>query len=240
MKNLIALAFAIIVFNCAAQNHDSLKLQAPVPKKSSEIGVSISSAFFVLAGVTDYNERFTNVTYRRLFPKNHAIKLFTGVALFNSYSNNYQQGYYIPSVAHTTIYPTSEISTPSNFQVGLGYEYIIGKRKLKQVFGVDLVYNNKFERKNFYYMQVYDSTGNGHSESTRLDTGAYVKGTNFDKFGFNVSYSLRYQFSKHWVATASCIASYRNYRRREKGMEGNVSDFNMNGLISDISIFYKF
>lgn len=238
MKNKISITLAIIALNCAAQQQDSLTVKSPVPAKSTEIGVSVSSALFVLSGVTDYNERFTNVTYRRLFPKNHAIKLFTGVALFNSYVDGYQQGYYIPAVAHTTIYATSEITTPSNFQVGLGYEYIVGKRKLKQAFGVDLVYNNKFERHNFYYVRVHDN--GGKLESTPLDTGAYVKGTNYDKFGFNLSYSLRYQFSKHWVVTASCIASYRNYRRREKSMDGNVSDFNMNGLISDISIFYKF
>src|SRR5690606_3165141 len=100
--------------------------------------------------------------------------------------------------------------------------------------------NNKFERNNFYYMQKHEIAGSGQAEYTRLDTGAYVKGTNFDKFGFNISYSLRYQFSKRWVATASCIGSYRAYKRREKGMEGNISDFNMTGLISDISVFYKF
>ncbi|MBL7931915.1 MAG: hypothetical protein JNL60_08435 [Bacteroidia bacterium] len=240
MKNNIALALTIIVCNCMAQNPDSLKLKAPVPAKSSEIGVSVSTAFFVLAGVSDYNERFTNVTYRRLYPKHHALKLFTGVALFNSHENNYQQGYYIPGTPHTTIYPTSEITTPSNFQVGVGYEYIIGKKKLKQAFGFDLVYNNKFERNKFYYLKLHDSTGTGATEPTRLDTGAYVKGTNFDKFGFNISYSLRYQFSKRWVGTVSCIGSYRFYKRRENGIESTISDFNMTGLISDISIFYKF
>ncbi len=240
MKKNLAVCLMLILNGLSAQIKDSLA--SPPKKGHNEIGVSVSSALFVLSGVTDYNERFTNVTFRHLFPKHHAVKLFTGVALFNGDNRDFQQSY-MPTAGNTTIYPTSEKTTPSNFQIGIGYEYILGKKKLKQVFGLDLVYNNKYERNNFYYLKVQDTSGSGNAQdkiTTRLDTGNYVRGTNFDKYGINLSYSLRYDHSKHWAFTVSCIGQYRMYRRKENGRDYSVSDFNMNGLLSDISVFYKF
>lgn len=240
MKTKLCLVLLLVTGLVAAQKNDSLGTGSK--KSSNEIGISVSSALFVLSGVSSHNERFTNLTVRHLFPKHHALKVFTGLAPFSGSGDDFQQAY-LPPVGNTTIYPTSEKRTPSNFQVGIGYEYIIGKKKLKQAFGLDLVYNNKFERTNFYYMKVEDPSGSGSDADkkyTRIDTGAYVKGVNFDKYGFNLSYNLRYEASKHWVFTVSCIAECRTYRREEKGRETSVFDFNMNGILSDICVFYRF
>lgn len=233
----ILLIFLLITGTCNAQ--DSLVKKE---KKHYELGISLSTPLFVLLGVTDHNERYTNLTGRYFVAKKHAVKAFAGVALLNEGSSDYQQSSY-PAVNQTTVFPTTEIKTPSNFQLGLGYEYIMGRRKLKTALGIDVLYNNKFESTKFYYLTNKDSVGpNGQNviNINRLDTGAYIHNYNFNKLGINFSYSLRYALSKRWLLTGSFIMSYKIYRRKEGLHETTISDFNLIGLVSDISLFYRF
>ena len=210
------------------------------PARPHEIGFSASTVFFLLAGVSDYNERYTNITYRYFLKEKHALKFFTGANVFNPDNTIKSE---LRSVNQSSVYATTEKKTPSNFQLGLGYEYILGKGKLKHVIGVDLLYNNKFERENFYFMNVKDSInskGNHELKSTRVDTGAYLKTNNYNKFGLNLSYSLRYRLSKKWVITAGMLLSYKTYRRKETYGYTTVGEGNFNGIISDVSVFYTF
>ena len=233
----ILLTFLLIAGTCHAQ--DSLVKKE---KKQVELGISLSTPLFVLLGVTDHNERYTNLTGRYFITKKHAVKAFAGVALLNEGSSDYKQTSY-PAVNQTTVFPTTEIKTPSNFQLGLGYEYVMGKRKLKTALGIDVLYNNKFESTKFYYLTLRDSLrpdGQTITDINRLDTGGYIHNYNLNKLGINFSYSLRYALSKRWLLTGSFIMSYKIYRRKEGLDETTISDFNLIGLVSDISLFYRF
>lgn len=219
---------------------DTLSPVIKKPQRPHEIGFSASTIFFVMAGVSDFNERYTNLTYRYLPGHHHGLKAFAGINMFNA-NNEFRSG--VVSVTQSTVYATTERISPSNFQLGLGYEYIIGKRRLQQVVGLDVLYNNKFEIHRSYYTNSRDSTdnrGQHYIYTSRIDTGAHTTATNYDKFGLNLNYALRYSLSKRWLLTASMLVSYKTYRRREQQGYSRVSELNFNGLISDVSVFYRF
>ncbi len=233
----ITILLAALIFTASAQDSSLVKKK---PLRPHEIGFSASTAFFFLSGVTDYNERYTNVTYRYFFKEKQALKVFTGINMFNPENRTKSE---LRSVSQSSLYANTEKKTPSNFQVGIGYEYVLGKGKLKHVIGLDLLYNNKFEKEQFYYSEskdTVDSKGNHFRNFNRLDTGAYLKTNNYDKFGLNLNYSLRYRLSKNWVITAGMLISYRTYRRKDKYGTSTVSEGNFNGIISDVSVFYTF
>ncbi|PBQ34001.1 hypothetical protein CNR22_20205 [Sphingobacteriaceae bacterium] len=238
-KKNFTLVFVALTFAVSAQDTLSIKKK---PAKPHEIGFSVSSVFFLLAGVSDFNERYTNVTYRYLFTEKQAVKLFAGASIFNSEANKLESTK-LSSVNNTTLYSTYEKATPSNFQMGLGYEYILGKGKIKHVIGLDLLYNNKFERERTYYSTAsdsIDSKGHVFAHTTTLDSGRVNRSQNFDKFGINLNYSLRYQISKRWVITTGLLVSFKTYNVKTPQGTSRMGDTNFNGLISDVSLFYKF
>lgn len=240
-KKNFTLALLFIALAASAQTKDSLSLKKK-PARPHELGFSVSSIFFLLAGVSDYNERYTNLTYRYLFREKQAVKVFAGASIFNSQANKLES-VRLSVTNSSTVYSTYEKTTPSNFQVGLGYEYILGNGKLKHVLGVDLLYNNKFERERNYYSISHDSIiGNGthYTHTSPIDTGRVTKSQNFDKFGVNLNYTLRYQLSKRWVITTGLLFSYKTYAVKSQAGNTRNGEANFNGLISDVSLFYKF
>src|SRR5262249_26081732 len=108
-------------------------------------------------------------------------------------------------------------------------------RKLKHVLGADVLYNNKFLREEYFY---YEQTSD--NKTTRIDTGSYVKTSNFDKLGLNLHYTLRYELSSRWLVTASATMANKFYRQKVRNSYSNNYSIDMLGLISDISIFYRF
>ena len=233
-KKQIILLLTIAAFTAQAQ--DSLKTSAKAPKKKHELGVSIIVPLILAIGATDYNERYTNLTYRYFLKDKHAIKPFVGVSMVTPTPEAQKT---ISATNNSTLYAMNNITTPSNFQVGVGYEYIMGKKKLKHAIGADIYYNNKFLKEEFFYYQEIDSVGvdgNRFRQTTTLDTGAYIKTKNYDKLGFNLCYSVRYEASKRWVISTSTIMTNKFY------WAPRSSNYEMNfiGLISDISIFYRF
>jgi len=144
----------------------------------------------------------------------------------------------------STVYLMNNRTTPSNVQFGLGYEYVMGSKKLKHAVGIDVYYNNKFVRDQYFYYRDYDSThtnGQTTREFTKIDTGGYVRTQNYDKVGINLSYSLRYEVSRRWMISASTIMTNKFYwDKKTNGSRGQNYEMNFVGLISDISIFYRF
>lgn len=238
-KKLVTALLIIIVSCMGAQ--DTLN-KNKIPDKRHELGISIIVPVIYAIGAADYNERYSNIAFRYFITKKHAIKPFVGFSPFSAIANDPKA---ISTTNTSTLYLANNSKTPSNFQLGVGYEFIIGKRKLKQVLGADIYYNNKFLREELYYYRHFDSTdvhGSVTQGTTKLDTGRYVRTTNYDKIGFNLSYGLRYEASKRWVITASTIVTNKLYWSKSPGLPGRSSNFEMNvvGLISDICVFYRF
>jgi hypothetical protein len=237
-KKQIIVPLALLTMTLSGQ--DTLTKQNNSMAKKHELGISLTTPMIILLGASDYNERYTNLTFRYFLSDKHAVKPFIGIS---PNPNNPNTDQYISSTNTSTIYLSNYSQTPSNFQVGIGYEYIMGKKKLKHVIGADILYNNKFLKEKHSYYKITDSTdikGNTNNVTTPIDTGAYVKTNNYNKIGFNLSYNLRYELSKRWIITASTIASSKYYREGKSNSRINVYDFNIVGLISDISVFYRF
>jgi hypothetical protein len=233
----------LIIFLCVfvlkARSQDSLVVPS---LKKNELGFSVLVPFIVLANARGTYERFSYLSFRHRLNQKHAVKIFTGFSIFNQSDRAYIQTS-LPSTGAVTLHPTHEIHTPCNIEVGIGYEFIMGKQKLKHVLGLDLVYNNKFVEDRFYVLSTKDTVdANGYyrNKVDRLDSGAYTKGINYNKFGANLSYGIRYEFSKRWLLTTSFIYCYRLYRLTTNGSTTINQDLNTNGIISDVSIFYRF
>ena len=214
----------------------------PFNEKRHEFGLGVLSPFLMLTGAKDVNERFTNLTYRYRVNQKHAFKLLVGTVMFDESEGSFKQERML-SVPGKTVYLNTETRVPTNIQTGLGYELILGKSKLKHAIGIDLIYNNKFVSENSFYVnytETTDTAGYKVFNIKLLDTGMTIKTRNYDKFGANLSYNLRYELSPRWALTGSFILNYRYYERRVNGLMAGISDFNINGLVSDISIFYRF
>jgi hypothetical protein len=185
-------------------------------------------------------DRYTNVTYRFRFTEKHAARVFAGAGGRRpSYPDPLHTGQ-IVSTSTPAYFLVRNTTRPSNFQAGIGYEYIFGSR-LKKVLGADLVYNNIFEKEEYYYVKLQDSVGSGitFTNYSRIDTGSFVTTRNYDKAGLNLNFSLRYDFSRRWVVTGTMIAALRYSRSGRDGGYINTFDLNISP-VGDLSVFYKF
>lgn len=231
----------LIMIGTSIFAQDTLSAKKVIPEKRHETGLSVMVPFLLLAGVSDnHNERFSFLTYRYRFTERHSLRASVGFAPF--YEEYKDNPISLASVAQNTVYSNVYSHNPTNYQVTLGYELMRGK-KLKHVFGFELLYNNRFAVDSYYYTEDYITTlpdGTTIRNRRTLDTGSYSKTFNYHKFGANISYSLRYDIGKKWAITASTIASFKMYQQIKTNRTSMVSDFSMVGLISDISMFYKF
>ena len=240
-KNIFTLLLVLTALFSKSQ--DSLTNSLKIKARPNELGIDISSLLTILMGTQDYSGRYTNLTYRHWIADNHALRAFIG--------NNFQEEtdpFSLPQNSgiipgeQPLVYSTKVTTTPTNFQVGIGYEYLHGGR-FKHGPGADLVYNNVYEKTEFFNVKVYeskDSTGMTTQQWDKLDSGAHVQVVNINKFGFNLGYSIRYQITKRWVISAGTMGSFRVSAR--SGPTGTIYnfDFDMVGIISDISLFYRF
>jgi hypothetical protein len=229
----------VLVLTIHAQ--DSTITKPARPERPHELGISVLTPMIVLAGGSVNSwDNFTNLTYRYRVTEKRAFKLFIGAGRKNSY---YPDPLFTGQIVPTTnpaYYLIRNDTRPSNFQVGIGYEYMFGKR-LKHVLGTDIVYSNSFEKTEYYHVKIQESTQSGVTTTnyTRLDTGSYATAMNYDKMGLNLAYSLRYELSRRWAVTGTFIAALRYSRSRQDG--GYVESFELNITpIGDISAFYKF
>ena len=230
----------IFALSETASSQDTTAKPITKPGRQKEIGVSILTPLILMAGTQDLSGRYTNATFRYRFTFRRAMKVFVGFASNNPpYPSPYEAGVVTNS---TTTYEVVIRTRPSNFQAGIGYEYMVGER-LKQVPAIDIVYANLFEKEEHVFMKYrnnIDSMGNGSYVYERIDSTRSVKTYNYDKIGINLSYSLRYELSRKWIISASIIAAYR-YTSRGSGKNKIVNhNFDIIGPLSDISIYYRF
>jgi hypothetical protein len=240
MKKALFIITILLAVSETASCQDTTAKPLTKPGRRKEIGVSILTPLILMAGTQDQSGRYTNVTFRYRFTFRRAVRAFVGFASNNPpYPSLYEAGVVTNS---TTTYEVVVRTRPSNFQAGIGYEYMVGER-LKQVPAIDLVYANLFEKDEHTFVKYssnVDSTGGGSYLYERIDSTRSVYTQNYDKIGINLSYSLRYELSRKWIITASIVAAYR-YTRRGAGKNAIVhQDFDIIGPLSDISIFYRF
>lgn len=210
---------------------------APVKEPKHELGLGlIYPMTLVIGNVNSDNNHYTNLSYRyKLSPKN-CIKLLAGMAHpFNASSLTQTKVLILPS--NTSLVANTLYQTPSNCQFGIGFEHFIGSKQLKLFAGADFMYNNLFSKKTFFYTNAADSAS---PHLNKLDTGAYVSARNYNKVGIDFHFGARYEFNSKWVIMGTFTASQRVYGTTANGRAIRVNDFTINGLISDISLYYRF
>jgi hypothetical protein len=235
------LLFLLIILSLPSVSQDSLEIDESdtAAFNRNEFGISIISPLLVLTGADDPVERYTNLTYRRRFTRQQAFKIFAGLSLFNS-SMYERSDRVVSSVPGKTVHTVAEKIIPYNYQVGIGYEYIMGSGRVRHAVGVDAIYNNLFVQDKMQYR--INSVGKSPSGDTVMtitmaDTGRVNRSFTYHKIGANIHYTIRFEYSKHWLLTSSFIVAFRRYR---SPFGGDVTDLTMNGIISDISIYYRF
>jgi len=239
MKNLISVFLIFFVFEMRGQDSSSTKQVLKIRK--NEIGINVLPVLVELTGAMPDHKDLINITYRRLIKNKHALRITSGV-----YTPEYERPDYIAAVISKSnsvaVIQNNKVGG-INLQAGIGYEYIIGRRRLKHVVGLDLTYNYQKQIISTDYSLVKDSIGpnNFHqSTSSSIDTGKVVKNNYYNKIGANLFYSLRYPLSKKWLMTASVILSWQTYRTQDLSQNVRIYDFNVNGLVSEVSLFYRF
>ena len=236
-KKLLLYLFLMSITTVNAQ--DSSKTKSRKPTFRNEVGISILTPVIVLAGATDKSNRFSNVTYRYRLSQRHALRTFLGTAIFFASKDI---GIYRPVIlqGNQFLYYTGEItSILRNVQVAIGYEYMIGS-KLKHVFGVDLVYNNMLKKEEsfiadpVFYPEIASMTYH------KRDSTFFTRTTPINKVGFNFNYSLRYELSRRFIITSSFIAALRFSSFGRGSRDFTTTTLDMTGIVSDISVFYRF
>lgn len=240
MKKLMLLL--LCVFTIKSHSQDSLKTIKSPKSKRSEIGLNILPPFLLLSGVSSANPKFFNATYRYLLNERNALRIVSGINVYNSnYTGN--QNIAVSMGNGLTVYQISSSRTPLNVLSGIGYERILGKHKLKHVIGCDLTYNYVTTVVSSNYYGMKDTTYNNvrHAEYIPIDTGRAITSRYFHKIGITPFYSLRYELNSKWLVVASTRLNFQYYQvKNENYPKASLFDFNMDGLISEISLFYRF
>lgn len=231
---VILMTLQMLTFSIGAQINDSVAIK-PMPRH--ELGLSVLyPSLVILGGTPTGNEFFNNLSYRYRLTHNTGVHVFVGTTFPGSMNSVREASVRVQPGNHNYLAYT-EVQMPSNCQFGIGYEYLVGERKVKFLIGADFVYNNQFVKEIFYYAKAGDSL---KIAPARIDTGSYVKSQNLNKYGVDLRLGMRYEINRRWVLTAECTMSQRFYRRSTPVGRLGIYDFNINRLVSDVSLFYRF
>ncbi len=240
MKNTAIVILCLLIVE--GQSQDSSKAKTPKILKRHEIGLNILPPLLALSGVSQSQPNFFNATYRYILNAHNALRATAGINVYNS-NNSGDQKNAVAMGNGLTVYQTTNSRTPANLMAGIGYERIMGKRKLKHVIGVDLTYNYVSSISSSSYYGIKDSVYNNthHADIVPIDTGRATVQKYYHKFGVTPFYSIRYPLSSKWLISASTRFNFQYYKINNGNYPAiTLYDLNLSGLISEISLFYRF
>ena len=241
MKKTVFLSLCVFTVIAQAQVSDTIGKKKKF--NQHELGINLLPPLLFVSGATGVQPKFLNTTYRYLKNEKHAFRVTTGI---NVYNTGGHPSFMNDMVSHSndlTIIKTTSNRSPINIMTGIGYERILGKRKLKHVVGFDLNYNYVSRKTIIDYYGFKDSIVNGinYMEFVPIDTGKTVIHKYYNKFGITPFYSVRYELSPKWTLTASTRFNFQYSRLSYPGYPKISSfDFNTSGLLSELSLFYRF
>lgn len=241
MKRSMLLLLCAYALNANSQDTTTTANLSKV--KRHEVGLNILPPFLMLAGASGGNPHYFNFTYKYFLNERLAFRTTAGIIVFG---NNYSYSNQTETVVKTssvTINKTNYTHDPTNVQGSLGLEYVFGKRKLKHVAGFDLTYNYQNRRENISYYKLTDSIGSNNQKIQNwqnIDTGRAVINTYINKYGITPFYSVRYPITEKFILTSSMRLNLQASQKRYNGITYTSFDFNMSGIISEVSLFYRF
>lgn len=241
MKKSMLFLLCVIVAIAHAQVSDSSSKK--INPKCHEIGVNLLPPLLFISNANGVQPKFFNATYRYLKNEKHAFRVTAGINVYNSGGFPSFRTDVVLKSNNFTIYKNTSDGTPANFMGGIGYERIFGKRKLKHVIGCDMTYNYVGRRTSVDYYGLKDSLVNGNlqREFVPIDTGKTIVHKYYNKVGIAPFYSIRYELSSKWLITASTRVNLQYSQMTYAGYPKIASfDFNASGLLSELSLFYRF
>ena len=232
--------------------------------RKNELGLNFVPLVGAALGGFSSNPQYA-LSYKHIFKGSNAFRINVGVQLYVQenwqYSSpNMPDNYELVSQSLTTeIRRYSESISDPKYQLGIGYERRVGNHRLSRFYGADLIMgrsSRSYSKKD--YFMVLDSAGTPYSNgpSWIIDPNNNQPSTAFDSrtnsfyFGLSPFYGFRYPITKRLIVTAQmgfdASIAIGNYQSDDYAnnihLSGMVTtaDFNIKGLISDLSLVFRF
>ena len=233
----------------------------------NELGTNIAPIISSLMGGYIPNQQYT-ISYKRIIKGANAIRINAAIQIyvrnnFQTNNPNLPDNYELVSQsANSEVRRYSEDKRDPKFQLGMGYEWRKGSHRLSRFYGLDLVLgrtSSSYTKKD--YFMVLDSTASPSSLASGgaawiIDPNNNQPSTAFDSrtnslyFGLSPFYGLRYPITKRLIVTAQigfdATMAIGNYTSDDytnnihlSGMVTTV-DFDSRGVISDVTLAYRF
>ena len=260
MTKKIVWAFLItsLAFKGFSQNNSWRFIEEPkVPEeeiKKNEAGFNTATFIAVVLGTQMYQPKLS-LSYKRIVKERNAIR-FSINGLPKTYLGSTHEHFYIISQTDSTQLRRNYQNINGNkYQGNIGYERRKGKKKFKCFLGADLIFGHSGERRITYdesYSLEKTFDGKDTLYQFRLDSTAAIAFTSTRFFytgispfiGLNFSISKRFALSVQTGADMSFSIGKmktKDYIKNET-TETRIStfNFNMDGLVNDLSIVYRF
>jgi hypothetical protein len=225
-----------------------------IPAGRNELYLNFGPAFAYLLGAYPSNEANFSLFYKRVMT-NPRFALRTGFSFkpetnSNFFSSTYRDVYYDQTDSTRTVNKFFH-SNRNKFQLNAGIEFRSkGNKRWSTFAGMDII--GGYFKQHYSLMDVHetlDSTGEWHYNSGSWLLLDYKESDNF-YIGISPKLGLRYAFNSHWMMSVQAafeLAYYdaEYYNRNAFGTQivehpGSYIDFNMNGLLEDFSVVYRF
>lgn len=266
-KTLSALVIAMAVTSTGISQEISKTDSSAEKISKNELGFNIAPIAVALMGGEAYRPTFS-LSYKRIIKEKNALR-FSLNYQFPMMNWNYGDDYYIVSQTdNTQLRRYFERDNGNKIQTNIGYERRFGKRKIKYFFGADLtlgftnesyrIYDENFVLEKYPYQGLYYSPQSGGidtlyqfiSDPDSFAVDIYSETTKYISVGTSPFFGFYYPLSKRF--SLSFRTGFDLYfslgKKDEKNYTNNETtktrvstfDFNMNGLINDLSIVYRF
>jgi hypothetical protein len=258
-KNIVwAFVITILALKGFSQENPLHFISEPkVPEdeiKKNEAGLNTAPFITMFLGAEMYHPKIA-LSYKRIIKSKNAIRASIN-SLSETYINSNYKNYYIISQTDSTQLRRNYENTNGNkYQVNIGYEWRKGKKKLKYFFGNDLIFGYAGEKHRTYdenYILQKTIIGKDTLNQFYLDSSITIEysSTRYLYAGISPFIGLYYPLSKKFVLSiqtgADILFSIGRVRTKDyiknETSEVRVStfDLNMNGLINDLSLVYRF
>jgi len=249
MKKIISylLIFIFPVSVADAQMEDDTTTKI----RKNETGFSFIPAVVVaLGGSTAYESNFA-VTFRHFMNEKNAFRLKPSVSYFDEHARDISEVIELTDSTRVTEYKTTNISASPS--VNFGHEYHWGKKKIKWFAGCDVFYNFRKQEYNIFTIYATKDTTSLASGiiyySTDSIKSSKISESNRHSIGIAPFIGFRVIINEHWAISANTsfnsgpgftnqnIYDDNVFLRKEEWTEFN---FEMIGLISDLSVIFRF
>lgn len=253
MKKAVIVSLLILSFRAKPQNYLS-----PDTLRRHELSVSVLPVVNLFSGsfsgstLTNFN-----LSYKHYFKNSYVFR--SAIVLFpKGYNSPDYAGlvFYDRTIGSNNIFYSESWRGSIKSQLNVGIEKIYKMNRLMHGFGTDFFINYSWVtyRNYYFYRPGYISNTNffipGDTTNYNVDSLGYHWNERRIGIGLQVFYSVRYKINKHFYLSATIGPSfnfsfingsrYENRTRQSRNYKNFDFEFPNVGLISDISICYRF